>query len=176
MKNPIQNDLSQKYSKGTIAIHWLTAILIVVLFPLGKYMSGIDPSEKMGLIKLHVLLGIIVFILTLVRSWLFFKRKRPDDLRTGSKLNDRLAVWVHNAFYFLLFVIALSGIATLVLGGYGEALRSGNTNLIVPGDEIPPLKGHEIMALIMMFLLIMHVIGVIKHYLVMKENTLKRII
>ncbi len=35
------NDLSKKYNKGIIAIHWITTVLIVVLFPLGKYMEDI---------------------------------------------------------------------------------------------------------------------------------------
>ena len=45
------NDLSKKYSRGTIMIHWLTAILILTLFPLGKDMEGLEPIDKMGLIK-----------------------------------------------------------------------------------------------------------------------------
>ncbi len=115
----IQNDLSQKFSKGTIVIHWLTAILILTLFPLGIFMGGLEASEKMGLIKIHILLGLVVLILTIIRSWLFFKSPRPDDLMTGSRFNDKLAVWIHNAFYYLLFLIAISGIATMLLGGYG---------------------------------------------------------
>ena len=51
MKETIQNNLTQKFNKGTIAIHWLTAILILILFPLGKYMEGLEPLEKMGMIK-----------------------------------------------------------------------------------------------------------------------------
>ena len=175
MKEKIQNNLSQKYSKGTIVIHWLTALLILILFPLGKYMEGLDPSDKMSLIKIHIILGIIVFLLTIIRSWLFFKAPRPDDLKTGSKFNDKLAVWIHNAFYFLLFGIALAGIAAMILGGYGDALSTGNAELIILPDEIPPLKAHGVMALILMLLLGMHVIGVIKHYLFRKENTIKRI-
>ncbi len=176
MNAKIQNDLSKKFSKGTIAIHWLTALLILILFPLGKYMTGLEPAEKMGLIKIHAVFGIIIFILTIIRSWLFFKAPRPADLKTDSKINDKLAVWIHNAFYFLLFGIAISGIATMVLGGYGEALSSGNSELIINREEILPLKGHGIMALILMLLFAMHVIGVIKHRIVMKENTLKRVL
>ncbi len=172
----IKNDLSKKFSKGTIAMHWITAILILILFPLGKYMEDLSVSEKMGLIKVHAILGIVVFILTIIRSYLFFKAPRPKDIKTGSKLNDKLAVWIHNLFYFLLFGLSLSGIATMILGGYGEALQSGNYELIKSHSEIPPLKGHSVLALIMMILLFLHVIGVIKHYVLTKENTLKRII
>lgn len=169
------NDLTKKFSKGTIVIHWLTALLILSLFPLGKYMEGLEPVEKMGLIKIHAILGILVFILTIIRSFLFFKSQRPEDLKTGSKFNDKLAVWIHNAFYFLLFGIAISGIATMILGGYGEALSGGDAELIKPHAEIAPLKPHGIMAVIMMVLLVLHVVGVIKHFILTKENTLKRI-
>lgn len=175
MEKIIQNDLTQKYSKGTITIHWLSAILILTLFPLGKYMSGIEPTEKMGLIKIHAFLGMLVLVLTVIRSWLFFKAPRPADLKTGSKFNDKLAVWIHNAFYFLLFGIAISGIITMILGGYGAAISSGNSELIINRHEIPSIKGHGVMALILMLLFALHVIGVTKHYFLMKENTLKRI-
>jgi len=77
----IQNDLTKKFNKGTIAIHWLSALLVLALFPLGKYMSGISPSEKMGVIKIHAMLGIIIFLLTIVRSWLFFKSTSPRQFK-----------------------------------------------------------------------------------------------
>lgn len=175
MKGNVYNDLNQKYSKGTIVVHWITALLILILFPLGKYMTGLEPSEKMEAIKIHAILGIIIFILTIIRSWLFFTTTRPDDIRTGSKYNDKLAVWIHNAFYFLLFGISVSGIATMLLGGYGNALINGSGEFIQSKDEIRPLKGHAILAMILMVLFVMHVLGVVKHYLKTKENTLKRI-
>ena len=174
MKNEIQNDLSQKYSKWTIVIHWLTALLIIGLFPLGKYMEGLEPIEKLGLIKVHIGLGMVVFVLTAIRSWQFFKASRPDDLKTGSKFNDRLTVWIHNAFYFLLWGLSISGMATMFLGGYVDALKKSVPELIQMRNEIMPLKGHGALAMIMMLLLVMHVIGVIKHYFLAKENALKR--
>lgn len=171
-----KNDLNKKYSKGTMVSHWVTAILILTLFPLGKYMEGLPNSEKIGLIKIHAFLGIIVFGFTIIRTYFFFKSKRPDHIKTGSKFNDRLAIWIHNSFYFLLFAISVSGIATLIVGGYGEALQSNNFELIKSPEEITPLKGHGIIAALMMILFALHVIGVIKHYVITKENTLKRII
>ncbi len=174
MEETTLNDLTQKYSKGAIAIHWLTTILILVLFPLGKYMEDLSPADKMGLIRIHIILGIIVFVLTIVRTYLFFKAPRPEDIKTGSKFNDKLAVWIHNAFYFLLFGIALSGIGSMILGGYGEAMQMGDPESILPHGDVPPLAAHGAMATIMMLLLILHVAGVIKHYLMKKENTLRR--
>ena len=174
-KNKTMNDLSKKYSKAIIAIHWISAILILSLFPLGKYMEGLTESEKMGLIKVHAILGVLVFILTLLRIFFFFKHERPSDLKTGSKFNDKLAVWIHNLFYFLLIGICLSGIASMILGGYGDALSANSFELIKSREEIVPLKPHEVMSVFMMIFLALHVVGVIKHFILKKENTLKRI-
>ena len=49
----------------------------------------------------------------------------------------------------------------------------GNT-AIQEHNDIPPLKVHEVMAIIMMILLIMHIAGVIKHYIITRENALRR--
>lgn len=172
----MKNDLTKKFSKTTRVTHGLTAFLILALFPLGKYMEGLEVFEKMGLIKIHAILGIIVFVLTIFRTFSFFKAERPADIKTGSKFNDKLAVWIHNIFYFLLFGIAVSGIGTMILGGYGEALKTGDFEMIKNSSEIPPLKFHGIMAAIMMILLVMHIVGFLKHLLVKKESTLKRIL
>lgn len=168
------NDLTKKFSKATIWVHWLTAIIILILFPLGKYMAGLESGDKMGLIKLHAGLGILVLLLTIYRIYLFFKHERPEDLKTGSKFNDRLAVWIHNAFYFLIITIGISGIAVLATGGYIDAF-DGDISLIKSPEDIPPLKAHGFLSFILMVLIGMHVLGVIKHYFLTKENTLKRI-
>lgn len=111
----------------------------------------------------------------MIRTYVFFKKPRPEDLKTGSKFNDKLAVWIHNIFYFLLFGIAFSGLATMIIGGYGEAIKTGQIDLIKPDSEIGSLAPHGLMATIMMILLAMHVLGFLKHLILNKENTLKRI-
>ncbi|RLD25332.1 MAG: hypothetical protein DRI54_05095 [Bacteroidetes bacterium] len=168
------NDLTKKFSKATIWVHWLTAIIILTLFPLGKYMTGLESGDKMGLIKLHAGLGILVLLLTIYRSFIFFKHERPEDLKTGSKFNDRLAVWIHNAFYFLIIAIGISGVAVLATGGYIDAF-DGNAGLIKSPEDIPPLKAHGFLSLTLMIFLALHVLGFIKHYFLTKENTLKRV-
>ena len=176
MKKTINKKQTKKFSKGTIITHWLTAVLILLLYPMGKYMEELKVSEKMGLIKIHALLGMLVLILTIIRTIYYFKHQRPAEIETGSKINNKLAIWVHNAFYYLLLGIAISGIATMVLGGYAEAIKTENINQIKAESQIPALKAHGTMATIMMLLLLMHIIGFIKHLLLKKENTLKRII
>lgn len=175
MHTDIKNDLNDKYSKGIIIIHWLSALLIFALFFLGLSMDGLEVNEKMGLLKPHAALGLLVFILTVVRSVMFFRSKRPADLKTGSKFNDKLAIWIHNAFYILLLIIGASGIATMIIGGYGDALQTGDLTLIKAHENIPPLKAHALAAYLTMILVVLHIIGVVKHFVLTKENILKRI-
>ena len=172
----IKNDLTKKFSKTTRLTHGLTALLILALFPLGKYMEGLEISEKTGLVKVHIILGIIVLILTIFRTFSFFKHERPSDLKTGSKFNDKLAVWIHNIFYFLLFFIAISGLATMILGGYIEVFKTGNMDALKSADDIASLKPHGLLSLILMLMLVMHVVGFFKHLITKKENSLKRIL
>lgn len=175
MSSDIKNDLNDKYGKGIIIIHWLSALLIFALFFLGLSMSDLEVADKMGLLKPHAALGLLVFVLTIVRSVMFFRNKRPADLKTGSKVNDKLVILIHNAFYILLLILGASGIASMIIGGYGDALQTGDLTLIKAHEDIPPLKAHGLAAYLTMVLVVMHIIGVIKHFVFTKENTLKRI-
>jgi len=177
MSTESKSILNSKYNKGTIAIHWVSAILILALFPLGKYMSDIPITEKIMLIRIHSSLGFLVFLLTIIRSILFFFSKRPIHLSTGSKINDFLAIAVQRSFYFLLLAIGISGSAIMIYGGYADALISSTAipELILPREEIKPLKIHNILAIIMMVLASMHIVGVIRFNMLHKTNIIKRI-
>ncbi|MGB1204849.1 MAG: cytochrome b [Chitinophagales bacterium] len=171
----IKNDLSKKFSRRTIISHWLTALLILILFPMGKYMHGLAPADKMLFVKIHAILGILVFLITIVRSIAFFKDERPKHLNTGTVITDKLSIWIHNAFYVLLFIISVSGIGVMIAGGYGEALMNGTPDIIKSKEDIPPMPVHGFSTFIMMVLLVLHVLGVAKHYFFAKENALERI-
>ena len=168
----IKNDLTQKFSKGTIWVHWLTAFLILIIVFSSLKIGGFEFVEKSTMTKIHILLGSLVFIFTIIRSFLLFKSKQPDSLKTGSKFVDKLAIWNHYIFYVLLFTISITGIVILFTGHYLEFLSSGNIDDITKTSS---LKYHVLMAFVVILLLIMHVIGVVKHYIFTKENTLKRI-
>ncbi len=172
----VQNDMSQKYSKATIIIHWFSTLLIFGLFFLGLSLESLQPSEKLDLLKPHASLGFLLFLLTIVRSILFFKSPRPDNLQTGSKINDKLVHYIHNGFYILLLLIGISGVVTMIVGGYGDALGANDWQLIKDSETLPSLKAHGTLSFLMMALVVLHVIGVAKHYLLTKENTLKRIV
>jgi len=176
METTIKNNLSEKYSKGTIIIHWLSFVLILALVPIGVIMSNMEnDATKLILLRVHIIAGVIVFILTLFRVWFFFKHKRPSKLRTGSWLHDKLIIWLENSFYFILILLSTSGLTTVVFGNFAEAIQNNDASLLSQTVEVPPLMAHKALAIILIILLIGHIGGVINHYIKTKENTLKRI-
>lgn len=177
METIIKNDLTKKYSRGAIAIHWISFLLIVALIPVGFIMADTEPgAQKILLYRVHLLMGFTVLVLTLLRVWFFFKHPRPPKLETGNSFHNKLVVWIENSFYFVLILLSVSGIATVILGELAQAVKTGDYTLLPKKLDVAPLTGHQIFAKILIALLIAHVAGVINHYIKFKENTLKRIL
>lgn len=177
MKTVFKNHLSQKYSKGTIIIHWVSLLLILILIPSGFIMSDTKPGDtKVLLLRLHVFVGVTVFILTLVRVWFFFKHKRPAKLETGSVFHNKMVVWIDNSFYIVLLLLSASGIFTVILGELGQPIKTADYTLLPNKLDVPSLAAHQVLAKLLIALLIAHVLGVANHYIRFKENTFKRIL
>jgi len=174
MKADINNNLDQKFSQPMIWIHWITALLITILVLSSLKVGGFDSIERGSVIKLHLILGSLVFVLTVIRSFYLFREKQPDNLKTGSKFMDRLIEWNHIFFYFLLFAISVMGFVVVIDGHYIQGLLNGMES-ISPQHEISMLKYHVLATLFIVLLALMHVMGVIKHLVFTRENTLKRI-
>lgn len=166
--------MSKSYNDGVIAIHWITLVLLIIAFVSGKYMEGQEPYEITGTIKSHIIIGLLVLLLTIIRSFMYVKFERPDPIKTKSELNDKLIVWIHKAFYYLLYGIVLTGMATVIFGGYMAFFITE-----IPLDEINResyfLVGHNLLTILTILFIVLHVVGVVKHYIFTKENTLKRI-
>ena len=176
METIFKNNLSEKYSKATIMIHWLSFLLILALIPVGFIMSNMENSDaKLGLLRVHIMAGVLVFILTLLRVWFFFKHPRPSRLKTGKRLHEKLIVWIENSFYLVLILLCTSGITTVIFGNLVGAIQNNDASLLVQTVEVPPLMAHKALAIILIILLIGHIGGVINHYIKTKENTIKRI-
>ncbi|RXM53490.1 MULTISPECIES: cytochrome b [unclassified Chryseobacterium] len=176
MEKIIKNNLSKKYSKGTIIIHWLSLFLIILLIPTGFLMQEMNKEIQLNLLKVHIFSGVLIFVLTLIRTLFFFRHQRPPKLETGNSLHNKLVVSVETSFYYLLILLCFSGLATLIMGNFTIAIQNSDASLIPQKLTIPPLITHRVLAILLIILLTVHIGGVINHYLKNKENTLKRIL
>lgn len=165
---------TNRYGALVIAIHWLTALLIVLMFATGWQASGqADDGAKVALLRVHVPLGIAIFLLTAFRVvwWVLVESNRsmPAD---GAAWRRFLARCVHIGLYLVIFAMAGTGIGTIVLSGALPAIIGGTA---LPNLEtIAPRNGHEVAARILMLLLFVHIGAALYHQFILRDRLLAR--
>ena len=157
------------YSLASILLHWLTAIAVVVLLF----------THEDDLIGFHVGLGILVTPLFLFRiGWRVSRGgPRPADQRPILNLAGEL---VKIAFMLCLLAVIVTGF--VIPGLSGEPLDFfGIAELMIPmrrDPELAELAGeiHKIAGTAFWPLLLIHVAGALKHYLVDKDAIMRRML
>lgn len=101
---------AQRWGAISIALHWLTVVLIVGLATLGLVMTELPTSPlKISLYALHKSFGLTVLALTVLRLLWRFYAGSPDAVPGTPRWQARIAHAVHGALYTLLLAIPLSG-------------------------------------------------------------------
>src|SRR5690606_26394217 len=101
-----------RYGGVAVTIHWLSAIAIFVLLGSGFGAAmAVDPVARIGLLRLHVPLAIIVLILTIGRlAWWVLADRKPAPIANTPGWQEASASAVHLLLYVVLFVMLGSGI------------------------------------------------------------------
>lgn len=165
---------SSRYGSVAIAIHWLTALMIVLLFTTGLLAAAqVDPDAKVALLRAHIPLGAGVLVLTLLRIvWWFAADKRPALPAEQPVWQQWLAKSVHVGLYVVVLVTAASGIATIVLSGALPAIIGSAT---LPNLEtVLPRAVHGIVARLMLGLLALHIGAALYHQFIRRDHLLAR--
>jgi len=160
------------------AFHWIIAVLILGLLPVGLFMGGMDNSPvKFQIFALHKSFGLLVFFLGLGRIVWRFVSPPPDHLETHAHWEITLASATHFWLYACIIGMPLSG-----------WLMSNAGEFPVPffGIQMPALIGkdeglgdlfynvHAILAYTLLFMLGLHIAGALKHHVIDKDETLER--
>ncbi len=170
-----------RYTRTAIALHWLTALLIVAVFPLGVYMADLAFSPlKLKLISYHKWLGVTVFLLLLLRlAWRV--GHKPPPLPGSMPLWQRHAAnGLHYLLYLLLLAIPLSGwlmssakgFQTVYLGVLPLPDLIGKDQAL--GDLLRAL--HGALNLLLLALLLAHVAAALKHHFIEHDGILARML
>jgi cytochrome b561 len=165
---------SNKYGTVAVAIHWSSAIGVVLTWLAGFVVASVAPPEQQGpLLIAHITLGSIVFALTLLRIvWWLVADHLPNAPADQPLWQIRAARVVHLGLYLLLILMASSGITTLVLSGAVPAILSGGP---VPDlSELIPRMAHGLMSRILLVLLLGHVGAALFHQFVRRDHLLAR--
>lgn len=141
-------------------------------------------NEVYRLYGIHKSIGAILFIFILWRVVWRMMNGFPKPVSNYSKAEQVLAKVVHWVLIIGTVLYPLSGLMMSVLGGHGLeifGLELIGSN-IVNGEPIPTneklstvgSKMHHAITPIMIGAILLHVLGALKHHLIDKDDTIRR--
>ncbi|HYD24743.1 MAG TPA: cytochrome b/b6 domain-containing protein [Croceibacterium sp.] len=178
MARPSSNDpaaAQDRYSTVAIVLHWAIALSLAFQLALGFAMpdgpSGFDEYQ------LHKSVGVTILLLTLVRLGWRLTHRPPPPAEAG--LGGWLAKAVHTGFYLFLIAMPLTGWAIVSTSRIEVPTVLWG---VLPWPHLPLSGGlhdaaeeaHELLAWLGVALFLLHVAGVIRHQLLLRDGLLKR--
>ena len=189
-----------KYTNVAIVLHWLIGIAILFMFVLGWFMTELpketpkttsfdifnlglitwgveeEQSQRSFYFNLHKSVGLSLLMLIVLRMYWRFTHRPPTFLNSMKLWEKRLAKATHHSLYLLMFLIPLSGIIMSAGSKYGIKWFGIK---VIPGFDDKAIRElfyefHEIFGLLLLLILILHILGAIKHSIVDKDGTLRR--
>jgi len=178
---------SQTYGSVAKTFHWLTALLILTIIPLGIYANDLpyDTSEELArkawFFSLHKTLGIAVFFVALARILWAITQPKPAGLHPERHAETFLAAMVHWLLYGSLVLVPLSGwVHHAATAGFAPIWWPFGQNLpMVPtSDAVAAVTAglHKVFELVLIGSIVLHAAGAIKHHVIDKDVTLLRML
>jgi cytochrome b561 len=191
-----------RYTKTAKLLHWLIAIFIFGMFALGWFMADIpkeapkqmvfdlfdlgifnwsvaeEVSPRSFYFNLHKSLGVTLFALILLRVFWRVSHKPPALLANYKAMERKLASGAHRLLYVLMIILPLSGVIMAVYSKYG--IKWFGMDFIKGLDNNPMREifksAHEIIGIILLAIVVLHIIGALKHKFIDKDETLSRML
>lgn len=169
------------YGLVQIVLHWSIALAILVLLPLGLWMTGLDYYDPWyrRAPDIHRALGILVALLLLARLTWRLSAPVPAPL-APDRVQRRLARVTHALLYLLPIA--------MVLSGYLLSTADGRAVDVFGWFEVPAtLHGidgqediagdiHFALAMALIGLLLLHVAAALRHHFLLRDRTLVRML
>jgi cytochrome b561 len=167
---------SAEYGTVAIAIHWLSAALIIAMFVLGIVASETtDPLQKSSILRIHAPVGLFVLALTILRiTWWLVADKKPAAVAGQSPWQKSVSTWVHRILYFCILGMAGSGIWLLRSSGAGEIIFDGANKPMPDLETFFAYSAHSTIALVFEALIVLHVLAALYHQFVLRDRLLAR--
>ena len=167
-----------KYGLLSKLFHWLTAAGLLIQIPLGFYLVDLDFDQtRVDIENYHILFGLIIFYVTLVR--LISKLLTPvPDFKGSTFLGQKFVSKLnHFLLYLSLLTVTSSGILKKLFNGEGLIIFFKKIDLNYNYELSEQFYSMHILAnYTLIGLIALHILAVLFHKIFLKENILKRIL
>lgn len=171
-----------RYGRVSRMIHWTTAILFIVMIPMGIFMSMI-PSDSWLRIEYavaHETIGVIILGLAIMRVIWNRRTKRPELDPSLKPVERKLAHRAHLVLYFLMFAVPITGYVMTTMHGFPLSFFNLKIGAIWGESGLYVVWGlfHKYILQYVIYLILgAHILGALKHQIIDKhDNALKRMV
>lgn len=165
----------EQYGRVAVALHWMGALLVLTALVVGFRAADLaDAEAKAALLRVHVAAGISAAVLTAGRAAWWLIDRRPLPMAGIGRLEARLAYGAHLVIYAAIFVMAASGVATVLLSGAWPVLFATTGGELPDFADYPTRTVHGAGAQVLSALLLLHVGAALYHHFVRRDRLLRR--
>lgn len=176
---------AESYGLVHQSLHWATAILILVLLPMGVYMHDlpIDNSaqiaDKVWFYSLHKSIGMAALFVAITRVFWAIYQPHPRPLHGG--MEGFAAKTVHHLLYGTIIAMPILGwLYHAATEGFAPIWWPFSQDLLfIPKDVMLSnffKTAHFVCGILLVLSLGLHIAGAIKHAVIDKDKTLDRMV
>ena len=169
------------YGSMAIALHWIMAILVIVMISVGFYMGTMPKGDpKWEIMAMHKASGLIVLVIALFRWYWVLTNEKPKPLDNWSKADIALS---HATKWLLMILIVLMPVAGIIMSLFNghDISFFGLFNIEAMAEKNKMLSGiahtiHEKGAWVIAIIAGLHILAAFKHHFMSKDETLNRML
>jgi cytochrome b561 len=171
--------MKNTYTATAIVLHWLMALLIFAILPIGYYMHDLKLSPvKLQLYSYHKWIGISLLLLAVLRIIWRIMHQPPALILPRWQLFASGAV--HFSLYLLFIAMPMTGYLMSSAKGV-QTVWFGVLplpNLLEKDKLLGELLGqvHEYLSYMLIFCIALHVAAALKHYFIDRDTVLQRML
>lgn len=160
------------------SIHWLVALIVIPMVLGSFYIDSLPKSTQGTVILFHKSFGLLILLLMVMRLIALHKMGRPA-------LPLKMPFWEKTLARVVQYLLYLSLIVMPLIGWIMSTAAGRSPNVfglfilpfpgIVPNEALSDtlFQAHRFTAFVIIGLLVLHIIGAWKHYLVDKDNVMQ---
>ena len=173
---------SARFDQTSIALHWLTVLLIMAQFMSAWLRDALDheTSFAMALLTMHRTTGLLTWIVVVARLvWRRYFADLPPFPQSMQKLQQSIAKANEYGLYALLFTQPITGLGNVLFHGRPFTLLIWEVPALLeanPGIRSLFVRAHEFGASALMVLIGLHVGAALFHGMVLRDGVLQRML